>query len=135
MTMTVHDAFPGSPGAQKYPKLFSRLTLRGRTIPNRIVSTPHATGWGHDGLLAPAEVDYHVRKAAGGAVRHRGAGRLGGPEAEVLRRTDPPRPGLTSGERYRSRRSFTRASAFAAIVGAPIGGNGQTAETLISQSM
>jgi 2,4-dienoyl-CoA reductase-like NADH-dependent reductase (Old Yellow Enzyme family) len=66
MAMTVHRALPGSPGAQKYPNLFSRLTLRGRTIPNRIVSTPHATGWGHDGLLAPAEVDYHVRKAAGG---------------------------------------------------------------------
>lgn len=64
--MTVHDTFSGSPGAQKYPTVFSPLTLRGRTIPNRIVSTPHATGWGHDGLLTPAEVDYHVRKAAGG---------------------------------------------------------------------
>jgi dimethylglycine catabolism A len=64
--MTVHDAFPGSPGAQQYPTLFSPLTLRGRTIPNRIVSTPHAAGWGHDGLLTRAEVDYHVRKAAGG---------------------------------------------------------------------
>lgn len=64
--MTVHDTFPSSPGAQQYPTLFSRLTLRGRTIPNRIVSTPHSTGWGHDGLLTPAEVDYQVRKAAGG---------------------------------------------------------------------
>ena len=25
----------------------------------------HSTGWGHDGLLTQAEVDYHVRKAAG----------------------------------------------------------------------
>ena len=38
------------------------------------------------------------------------------------------------GSRYPSRRSFTRASAFAATVGAPIGGNGQTAQTLISHS-
>jgi dimethylglycine catabolism A len=37
-----------------------------RTIPNRIVSTPHSTGWGHDGLITSAEVDYHVRKAASG---------------------------------------------------------------------
>jgi 2,4-dienoyl-CoA reductase-like NADH-dependent reductase (Old Yellow Enzyme family) len=64
--MTVHETFSGSPGAQRYPTLFSPLTLRGRTIRNRIVSTPHATGWGHDGLVTPAEVDYHVRKAAGG---------------------------------------------------------------------
>ena len=33
---------------------------------NRIVSTPHATGWSHDGLIAQTEIDYHVRKAAGG---------------------------------------------------------------------
>ena len=34
---------------------------------NRIVSTPHATGWSHDGLIDQTEIDYHVRKAAGGA--------------------------------------------------------------------
>jgi dimethylglycine catabolism A len=34
---------------------------------NRIVSTPHATGWSHDGHIAQSEIDYHVRKAAGGA--------------------------------------------------------------------
>ncbi len=33
---------------------------------NRIVSTPHATGWSHDGHIAQSEVDYHVRKASGG---------------------------------------------------------------------
>ena len=33
---------------------------------NRIVSTPHATGWSHDGHIAQSEIDYHVRKAAGG---------------------------------------------------------------------
>jgi 2,4-dienoyl-CoA reductase-like NADH-dependent reductase (Old Yellow Enzyme family) len=49
------------------PHLFSPLELRGRTLRNRIVSTPHATGWGRDGLIDPREVAYHVRKAAGGA--------------------------------------------------------------------
>jgi dimethylglycine catabolism A len=47
-------------------RLFTEFELRGRRLPNRIVSTPHATGWGRDGLIAPEEVDYHVRKAAGG---------------------------------------------------------------------
>ena len=51
----------------EYPHLFAPLTVRGRTIPNRIVSTPHATGWEHPGgLISDKEVDYHVRKAAGG---------------------------------------------------------------------
>ena len=49
-----------------FPHLFSPLELRGRVLRNRIVSTPHATGWGRDGLIDPREVDYHVRKAAGG---------------------------------------------------------------------
>jgi len=52
--------------ADRYPHLFSPLTLRGRILRNRIVSTPHATGWGSVGLIDPREVDYHVRKAAGG---------------------------------------------------------------------
>jgi 2,4-dienoyl-CoA reductase-like NADH-dependent reductase (Old Yellow Enzyme family) len=47
--------------------LLSAFELRGRRLRNRIVSTPHATGWGgSSGLLERAEVDYHVRKAAGG---------------------------------------------------------------------
>lgn len=50
-----------------YPHLFSPLTVRGRTIPNRIVSTPHATGWElPGGLISDKEVDYLVRKAQGG---------------------------------------------------------------------
>ena len=68
--MTVHDtaagSFPGSPGALRWPTLFSPFRLGSRTVRNRITSTPHSTGWGHDGLLTQAEVDYHVRKAAGG---------------------------------------------------------------------
>src|SRR5690349_17604646 len=53
-------------GAAAFPHLFSPLELRGLVLRNRIVSTPHATGWGSDGLIDPHEVDYHVRKAAGG---------------------------------------------------------------------
>jgi 2,4-dienoyl-CoA reductase-like NADH-dependent reductase (Old Yellow Enzyme family) len=53
-------------GAGRYPHLYSPLELRGRALRNRIVSTPHATGWGRDGLIDQREVDYHVRKAAGG---------------------------------------------------------------------
>ena len=50
-----------------FANLFTPLTVRGRTIPNRIVSTPHATGWElPGGLISDKEVDYHVRKAAGG---------------------------------------------------------------------
>ncbi len=51
----------------QYPLLMSPFELRGRMLRNRIVSTPHATGWSHDGLIAQTEIDYHVRKAAGGA--------------------------------------------------------------------
>jgi len=49
------------------PHLYSPLELRGKRLRNRIASTPHATGWGRDGLIDPREVAYHVRKAAGGA--------------------------------------------------------------------
>jgi dimethylglycine catabolism A len=49
-----------------FPHLYAPLKLRGKVLRNRIVSTPHATGWGHDGVLDPREVDYHIRKAAGG---------------------------------------------------------------------
>jgi dimethylglycine catabolism A len=53
-------------GPSTWPLLLSPREIRGRRIRNRIVSTPHATGWGHGGLIAPAEVAFHVRKAAGG---------------------------------------------------------------------
>jgi 2,4-dienoyl-CoA reductase-like NADH-dependent reductase (Old Yellow Enzyme family) len=53
-------------GRSRWPLLFSPNEIRGRRIPNRIVSTPHATGWGEGGVISRAEVDYHVRKAAGG---------------------------------------------------------------------
>jgi 2,4-dienoyl-CoA reductase-like NADH-dependent reductase (Old Yellow Enzyme family) len=50
-----------------FPLLLSAFDLRGTRLRNRIGSTPHATGWGgSSGLLERAEVDYQVRKAAGG---------------------------------------------------------------------
>jgi len=51
-----------------FPHLYAPLELRGQVLRNRIVSTPHATGWGGAGLIDPREVDYHVRKAAGGCA-------------------------------------------------------------------
>jgi 2,4-dienoyl-CoA reductase-like NADH-dependent reductase (Old Yellow Enzyme family) len=33
---------------------------------NRIVYTPHTTGYSHDSFIPHTEIDYHVRKAAGG---------------------------------------------------------------------
>src|SRR5690242_16340503 len=53
---------------ERFPHLYSPLELRGRSLRNRIVSTPHATGWGRDGLIDPREADYHIRKAAGGVA-------------------------------------------------------------------
>ncbi|WP_077487824.1 FAD-dependent oxidoreductase [Sinomonas mesophila] len=62
------DASEVSPRSdEKFPLLLSPLTIRGKSLRNRIVSTPHATGWDTPGgTLVQAEVDYHVRKAAGG---------------------------------------------------------------------
>lgn len=54
------------PSADRYPLLLSPFEIRGRTSRNRIVSTPHATGWSRDGLIDRSEVDYHIRKAIGG---------------------------------------------------------------------
>src|SRR5215470_11685843 len=52
---------------EAYPHLFSPLELRGHVLRNRIVSTPHATGWlVGAGRLTGSEVDYQIRKAAGG---------------------------------------------------------------------
>ena len=56
-----------SSSSSQFPLLMSSFELRGRMLRNRIVSTPHATGWSHDGHIAQTEIDYHVRKAAGGA--------------------------------------------------------------------
>jgi 2,4-dienoyl-CoA reductase-like NADH-dependent reductase (Old Yellow Enzyme family) len=56
-------------GTVSFPVLLSSFELRGVPLRNRIVSTPHATGWGgSSGLLERSEVDYQVRKAAGGCA-------------------------------------------------------------------
>jgi 2,4-dienoyl-CoA reductase-like NADH-dependent reductase (Old Yellow Enzyme family) len=54
------------PDVDRYALLLSPIEIRERRLRNRIVSTPHATGWSRDGLIDQSEVDYHVRKAAGG---------------------------------------------------------------------
>jgi 2,4-dienoyl-CoA reductase-like NADH-dependent reductase (Old Yellow Enzyme family) len=41
-----------------YQHLFAPLTIRGRTIPNRIVSTPHATGWELPGGLISDQYEH-----------------------------------------------------------------------------
>lgn len=50
-----------------YPHLFTPLTLRGREIRNRIVSSAHNPNWDADGVISEKHVEYHVRKAQGGA--------------------------------------------------------------------
>ena len=52
--------------SDRYPLLLSPFDIRGRRLRNRIVSTPHATGWSRDGLIDRSEVEYQVRKSAGG---------------------------------------------------------------------
>jgi 2,4-dienoyl-CoA reductase-like NADH-dependent reductase (Old Yellow Enzyme family) len=49
-------------------RLFTQLELRGRRLRNRIVSTPHATGWGSDGLIAAEEVDYLAASASSRSI-------------------------------------------------------------------
>lgn len=46
--------------------LFQPLTLRGRTLKNRIVSTAHAPGYAENGLPGPRYQAYHEAKARGG---------------------------------------------------------------------
>lgn len=51
-----------------YQRLLSPLELGSKTVRNRIVSTPHATGWElPGGLISNREADYLIRKAKGGA--------------------------------------------------------------------
>ncbi len=53
--------------AVAYRHLFQPITLRGREVKNRIVSTAHNPNWDPDGLISQKHVAYHVRKARGGA--------------------------------------------------------------------
>ena len=50
-----------------FPTLFSRFSLRGLALKNRIVSTPHSDGMAEDGLVTERLIAYFQAKAAGGA--------------------------------------------------------------------
>ncbi|HTZ36777.1 MAG TPA: FAD-dependent oxidoreductase [Stellaceae bacterium] len=50
-----------------FPLLFSPLKLGDRSVRNRIVSTAHGEHLAEGGLLTDRLVDYHARRAAGGA--------------------------------------------------------------------
>src|SRR5207244_9287650 len=46
--------------------LFSPIKIGHKTAKNRIVSTPHATGYGRDGYPTQRYLDYYAYKAQGG---------------------------------------------------------------------
>jgi mycofactocin system FadH/OYE family oxidoreductase 2 len=52
--------------ADSFPHLFSPLTIRGKTVKNRIVSTAHVTVFAEDGMPAERERRYYEIKARGG---------------------------------------------------------------------
>jgi dimethylglycine catabolism A len=55
-----------SAGAALLPHLFSPFQLGPRRVKNRIVSTPHGTGYGEHGGLTDRYIRYHEEKAKGG---------------------------------------------------------------------
>src|SRR5215203_4663942 len=65
-------------GAQDFRLLFTPMEIGRREVKNRIVSTPHATGFGEAGVLTDRYVRYHERKAPGGAglIITSGSGRV-----------------------------------------------------------
>jgi len=78
-----------SPGARRFPRLFSELPLRGQSLKNRIVFPPTCPSWVSDpqsarfnDLAAP----YYEERASGGVgqlLKHR---------AQLLARPAPLRP-------------------------------------------
>ena len=50
----------------RYPHLFAPLTIGGKTLRNRIVSTAHGEQWSGDGLLNERLIEYYERRAEGG---------------------------------------------------------------------
>lgn len=54
-------------GMSQFPKLFSPLRIGRREVRNRIVSTAHGEQWASDGLLNERLIQYHERRAIGGA--------------------------------------------------------------------
>lgn len=51
----------------QFPNLFSPLRIGRREVRNRIVSTGHGEQWASDGLLNERLIQYHERRAIGGA--------------------------------------------------------------------
>jgi dimethylglycine catabolism A len=51
----------------RFRRLFEPIRIGSRAAKNRIASTAHATGYDVDGLLTRSYVEYHARKAQGGA--------------------------------------------------------------------
>ncbi|MEZ5797722.1 MAG: hypothetical protein R3D63_09800 [Paracoccaceae bacterium] len=50
------------------PHLFSPLTIRGRVVRNRILSTGHDTTLPTDGTVNPALIEYHRARARAGSA-------------------------------------------------------------------
>ena len=53
--------------SERFPHLFSPLTIRGVTLKNRILSTGHETALVDRGRLGDAFLAYHEARARGGA--------------------------------------------------------------------
>jgi 2,4-dienoyl-CoA reductase-like NADH-dependent reductase (Old Yellow Enzyme family) len=56
-----------SPGAQRFPVLFSPLQVGPMRVPNRIVCAPHQTEFSPDAWFSEQHLAYLERRAAGGA--------------------------------------------------------------------
>ena len=50
-----------------FPRLLSPLSLRGRTLRNRVVFTAHTASFSQDGIPGPRAPAYYAARAAGGA--------------------------------------------------------------------
>lgn len=70
-----------------FPHLFSSFRLKGVTLRNRIVSTPHSDGMAEAGLVTERMLAYFQTKAEGGA------GLVMGPAGCVVHPTSPTRAG------------------------------------------
>jgi 2,4-dienoyl-CoA reductase-like NADH-dependent reductase (Old Yellow Enzyme family) len=67
MTLDLAPAEADGPGAARYPRLLTPLTLRGGLrLRNRAVVTAHGTGLAADGVPTEQLVAYHVARARGG---------------------------------------------------------------------
>jgi 2,4-dienoyl-CoA reductase-like NADH-dependent reductase (Old Yellow Enzyme family) len=73
--------------AVAFPRLFAPLALKGVTLRNRIVSTPHSDGMGVDGLVTDRLIAYFRAKARGGAAL------VMGPAGCSVHATSPTRAG------------------------------------------